>query len=413
MNMWPKMSPFNEYVSDEFRMFGNESYQFQQYDKAIKEYNISLYYSSVESHGILYANRAAAYLSLSLYQDCMDSIRLAKECPLPANVLKKVLARERVAIEGLKSEATDNKVPIQLSYRRHKHISSFVHCLSPKDQRNQSAGIITTKNLLPGDILIIEPPLMTYNYHPGQCTNCLRECGSLQKCKCSELFCSHECKSEAFATYHNYECPLAEFLMCYNIEERLTLRVFFKIIQCFKNVQSFREYLEKIKSPPNPFDIQVEDQPDREMFESHFRVFYAQREPLDIQKSKDLLIMYAKTSIIIDLLKNVKQIPLAAETSDDWSFLSEQLFRLFIHTCWTQKAIVNSQIRYVQNGNGEEELDVHSVKEGSITIHGNASLIRSTSGEESNVLMDYENNMLIVRAMKRIPCGTELMCSKE
>lgn len=418
-NIWPKLPYANESLAEGNRIQGNELYKSMQYNEAIYKYNLSLCQSSsIESRGKAYANRAAAYLGLSLYRDCLDSVRLAKECALPTNLLRKVAAREKMALERLESEILDNNEPIELSYRRHKRISSFVYCLTPLKPRNLMQGIITNENLLPGDVLIVEPPVMIISGSVNECTNCLRKCGSLQPCECSYMFCSQECKAEAFATYHKYECPLAEFLLSYATDELLVLRVFFKLIQRFKDVQSLRIYLENITSDPNPFD-DFEFWPNRggDTFESQFRVYFGNQPKNLYTNGLMWQNLCAKTAIVIDLLRNVKQIPLAAQTTDEWSFLSEQLYRLFIYNNWSvnwnMKSYLRNQIRYVRNVNGGVEMEVQCLKENSIAIHGYASLIRSTKTQDPNVLMDYVEGVLIVRAMKSISSGTELLCSSE
>lgn len=161
-----------------------------------------------------------------------------------------------MTIEKLESAPPKEKKlssePIELSYRCHKRVTSFVHCLSLKDHRNLFGGIMTTKNRLPCDVLVIEKPLASWTF--SVCGYCLRRCGSLQPCKCnSVIFCSQKCKEDAFATYHQFECSLMDHLSCFAPDDHLVHRIFFKIIQRFKNVQGLREYLENIKHS-NPFE---------------------------------------------------------------------------------------------------------------------------------------------------------------
>lgn len=104
---------------DTNRNKGNNYNNEKQFLLAIGSYIICLASSNQMNRGIAYANRSAAYLALKLYQDCIESGNLAKEFLLPGNVLKKVLARERVAIECLKLEKiNDNSRTTELSYRR-------------------------------------------------------------------------------------------------------------------------------------------------------------------------------------------------------------------------------------------------------------------------------------------------------
>lgn len=424
--VWPKFYMNKDSIAHEQRICGNQSYAIQEFDVAIKQYNLVLRFStSIEDKGISYANRAAAYLALGCYQDCLDSVHLAKQCPLPAKTMMKVLAREIIAEEYLKGCASGSELPDELSYRRHKRIPSFVFCIKLKDDSNPYGGIVTTENLLPGDILVKEAPLTTFarSIH-NRCCNCLRNCGSLQPCDCGYVFyCSPKCKEESLF-YHNFECPLWEHFVAFSNADCLVLRIFFKVIQRFKDVATLREYLENINTP-NPFEgDDFELWPDAGSFESQFRLYYANERPFltncavhkhnlfrtDLN-NKNMNTCIAKAALVIDMLKSCKQVPCAAKSSDEWSFLSEQLFRLFFYkTFSTMGLITYDEIKYVQDANSERKMIFdESTSTNAISFHGTASLFRTSC--EPNVIMDYgkRKNELIVRATKCIPRGAELL----
>lgn len=329
----------SDFLPLNLRKFGNECYKNELFAEAIEAYcRLSCFSNSLEIQGIAYSNRSAAYLALRSYQDCLDSVRLAKERPLPENIMVKVLEREKMALEGLKMVGnipkTNNPgILVELSYLRHEKVPSFVFCLELKDARNSYGGIVTTKKLQPGDIVVVEPLFIAISKSFGMCSHCLRSCGSLKPCKCKlVLFCSEKCKAEAFETYHNIECPLMEHLFVYTDEDCVVLRAFFNLIQRFKDYKSLRNYFEDIKTP-NPFD---DKDYDAGSFESNFRIFFGTEQPHVVKckvRDPDLLrknecnenIYIAKTAIIIDLLKTSKKIPRVAESTEEWLFLSEQL----------------------------------------------------------------------------------------
>lgn len=425
-NLWPKWRFPNDSLAEERRITGNDHFKRMQFEFAIDSYNECIYYStSMVFRGIAYANRAAAYLGLRRYQDCIDSVFLAKDCPLPAKIMKKVLAREKMAIEGLQLEevtrgANDTEIPFELSYRHNKRLPSFVFCLNLKEAGNPYGGIVTTKDLLPGDILVIEPPLTTFTRSPNMCNNCLRNCGTLQPCKCGVMFCSAKCQKEAFDTYHNFECPLADHLRPFSHEDCLMLRVFFKLIQRFEDFASFREYLESIKAP-NPFGVDdFKAWPNVGSFEAQFRLYYATEVPSvknctvrkrNLFRSDDLFAnaqtSMAKTAIIIDILKLSKNIPSVATGSDDWAFLSEQLFRLFFYKTFTAKAVASSVYEYVHDADIGMLMLITSHIKNALALYGSASLFKTSC--EANVDMEFRDNVLIVRAKACIPRGSELL----
>lgn len=255
-----KSSVDKEFLSEKGRLLGNKYYALGQFDRAIDTYNMVIALSTTEQNrGVTYANRAAVYLATESYRECLLSIRLAKLCPLPAKTIIKVRSRELEALRCRKYEDKVKENIAKLTYSSNVQVPSFAFCLTLKNPRDPFGGIITTRDLKKGDIVIIEPPLAAFpvsdlNY--TLCTHCLKRSGGLHPCKCREvMFCSTKCRNAAFAAYHNYECPLMAELLQYTDGEKIALRVFFNLIQRFASVADLREYLENIKkSPPNPFD---------------------------------------------------------------------------------------------------------------------------------------------------------------
>lgn len=183
--------------ADQSRLFGNQFYKMGLFTQAIDSYNNCLISANnPELKGIAYANRAAAYLALHSDQDCLDSIRLAKECPLSANLMTKLSAREKIAIDRLQMEYSSDAIcsvlPVELSYRHNKSMPSFAFCLTLRDSADPYRGIITTENLLPGDVLVVETPLAWLPRSFDKCEHCRRVCGSLKPCKCRLLVLQSE-----------------------------------------------------------------------------------------------------------------------------------------------------------------------------------------------------------------------------
>lgn len=433
----PKFNDDND-IANENMMLGNKYNGERRFQEAIDAFNLCLCASkSLEEQGIAYANRALTYLGLKSYQDCLDSIRLAKECPLSEQMMKNVVEREEMAIEGLESEVSNSGVadnsdipPVELSYRRHKRIPSFAFCLKLKNASNPYGGIITTEDLLPGDVLVVEQPISQFAASCSKnCAHCMRRCGSLKPCDCGyTMFCSLKCKEEAWEAYHKFECCLMGHLIVFSPTNCLILRVFFMLIQRFKDFSSLREYFEKIKNQ-NPFDgvDDFEVWPDSGSFESQFRLYYGTLGPSEINctvrkqnlfrcdvKNKNLYISMAKTSVIIDILKTCKDIPCIAKSAEEWSFLSEQLFRLFFYKTFTILNIpVYKAITYDHDEDNETQINTSNTSNvGEFMVpalFGSASLFK-TSICQFNVQMDYQQNAgAIVRATKYIPRGSELI----
>lgn len=297
----------------------------------------------------------------------------------------------------------------ELSYKPHKNIPSFARCLSLKDHRNLFGGIVTNTNLQAGDVVVVEPPIVMFTSSINKCSNCLRSCGSIEPCICGwTMFCCKKCEAEASAAYHNYECPIMDYLFEFADIDRVTLPVFFKLIQRFKDTESLRNYMENIKNL-NPFDVKDAQWPDAESFESQFRIYYATKQPNLINckvrnefllrntlSNTRLHLSMVKTAFIINLLKTNKKIPLASKTHDeDWKFLSELLLWMLFYNTFTAKAVITKH---------EKSIIAQA-------LYGTASLLRSSCKENVLILTHFEDGLLIARVQTSIPSGTELLCS--
>lgn len=150
-------------------------------------------------------------------------------------------------------------------------------------------------------------------------------------------------------------------------------------------------------------------------FESQFRIYYATkhasvvnstvRKPLSTDFENLIVQKYlAKTAITIDLLKMYKEVPQIAKTDEEWSFLSELLYQLLCYISFTGKSTESNEISYVQNGNEEIQMKLVRSTIDANGLYGTASLFRSSCQE--NIVMDYVDGVLVVRALKFIPKKT-------
>lgn len=88
--------------------------------------------------------------------------------------------------------------------------------------------IITAQDLKPGEIISIEYYFinsLTKEYRYRRCGNCFAEnFMNLIPCTCT-MFCSEKCLVEAEKDFHQYECPIAEYIWTQCEEFALTLRL--------------------------------------------------------------------------------------------------------------------------------------------------------------------------------------------
>lgn len=125
LKMFPDCGPWIEGKSnkqaEEYRNKGNALYASNQFLAAIEMYNQSLCYA--ETDGDLYhlsvgfANRSAVFFKLKLYQECLESVRLAKEHNYPEQLLPKLQKREANCIEMINRNRKNEPKNIITNYR--------------------------------------------------------------------------------------------------------------------------------------------------------------------------------------------------------------------------------------------------------------------------------------------------------
>lgn len=253
-------SPKSNNQSTTYRLSGNKHYGKQTnagYLVALKHYNESVCYAEEDSEelGLGFANRSAVYFDLGLYDDCLQNIQLAKRT-VPARVINKLNNREKQCLERKHSEKMSPAAGInpELSLPANDQIPFLAECLQL--QRNEQFGrhIITTTDLLPGDVIGIEESFcstLDLKFKYERCENCLREHNyNLIPCThCSSvMFCGEKCRDEAYEKFHKIECPiidLATELLC--DKSFITFRTVTCAIASFNSVEQLITFIEETK----------------------------------------------------------------------------------------------------------------------------------------------------------------------
>lgn len=193
----------NDEISKSHRKRGNEKFCLREFQRSILFYNRGLCYAKSPSLlSILFANRAAAYLELNRYKECLENIQLAKDLGYPNDKMPKLVAREERCKEQMiinrntvnkNEEAAKNF--FQLSHESHPTIPFIIKGIELRSSEEFGRYLITTRDLKPGDIIAIEEPYLKYLEQGHvirfeRCANCLSE-NNLNLIPCEE--CS-ECK---------------------------------------------------------------------------------------------------------------------------------------------------------------------------------------------------------------------------
>lgn len=244
----------NEEKSVAYRKEGNEHFSLKkkEYFKAFTMYNKSICFAENDSEniGIGYANRSAILFEWKRYKECLENIKLARNAKYPERLLHKLDKRENDCKTFIAEQENDiEPYPFQINFNKHPVVPYIADCLDMNETKEMGRYIYTKTDLKPGDLVSIEESFCSVLLPPMRyirCANCKQE-NYLTLIPCpnctSAMFCSEKCQSEAYETFHKYECPLIDMLYTLFNKIHLTaLRVSLIAFGLFENIEEFMEF---------------------------------------------------------------------------------------------------------------------------------------------------------------------------
>jgi hypothetical protein len=183
-----KLNSKSDIESNKWRELGNTNYKENAILEGIVNFNKALCYAkSGQTRALAYANRAAAYLEIGKYKECLKSITLARESGYPAEKLEKLNQREEKCLQLMRTEAKarvkeDPDNPdiwsfFKLSYPANEKIPFIIDSLEMRRTEKFGRGIYTTRDLNCGDIISVEPVKifgLVDDGHYRRCSNCFK-----------------------------------------------------------------------------------------------------------------------------------------------------------------------------------------------------------------------------------------------
>lgn len=263
-----KLPQKSQKVACDLRSEGNKAFQKKNDLAALKFYNRSLAAAPFGSKEFVLAigNRSAVNFSMGLYKACLNDIDLALQNGYPEELKVKLLERRAKCYIHLCLETEADKAIKQLDLELDKNgkgkkmqqgadsksivldlqslkdcekpenilkVSNQTGCLrlpelsygiNPEIQCASSAlkleyseekgrYLVATRNIRPGDVLIVEQPyasVLLPDSYATHCYYCLRRCLSPVPClHCSEaMFCDSVCQTTAWEAFHSIDCSL-------------------------------------------------------------------------------------------------------------------------------------------------------------------------------------------------------------
>lgn len=235
----------------------------EDFQKAYEYYAKSIAHARAKTRelALSYANLSAVLLRLEKHSECLEAIECCLNSDYPEESKFKLFLRKieclKTINEPLKAKETyektlawietrnENKndmkeklencyqtqVDVKLPYTNeeidkiwrkfsiksfNKEIPGASSGLSLKYNESQGRHFVAERDIKPGEILMKDRPYAVICAKSSQYKSCWQCCKSLKNCipcdHCEHvIFCSEECKSEAWKEYHRVECQMLPF----------------------------------------------------------------------------------------------------------------------------------------------------------------------------------------------------------
>lgn len=155
----------------------------QNYKEALESYNQCLRYAASKSQKLsdAFAGRAKVYLESRQLEKCLDNIQSAIDACICDDTRGEFKTFQSKCCENLKVIASDESEAssfFKLSLPAHKKIPFIAECLEVRENEVYGRFIMTNKDLLPGDIVVLEEPfykILDPNERHTRCAVCLKQ----------------------------------------------------------------------------------------------------------------------------------------------------------------------------------------------------------------------------------------------
>lgn len=157
----------------------------KNYTEALENYNQSLRFAVSKTKALsdAYSGRSKVYYEAQQFEKCLDDIQCAIDasvCEEKSKTFKSLHDKCNERLSVIASDSDDNGKWdfFKLTQPAHEKIPFIADCLEVRENEVYGRYIATTRDLKPGDIVVVEEPfykvLHTENRHT-RCAICLRQ----------------------------------------------------------------------------------------------------------------------------------------------------------------------------------------------------------------------------------------------
>ncbi|XP_016837931.2 SET and MYND domain-containing protein DDB_G0273589-like [Nasonia vitripennis] len=218
------------------RQRGNELYKSKKHDSKIHETILSLYSESIafapegsEELALGYSNRSALLLHLHRPKNSLIDIARALKMTKSTDLRRKLFSRKANCLELIDKstdpEDYDTSDELEIpAFTPSKEVPCAADCVKIVYNKQFGRHIIATRDIEPGEVITAETSYAAFpngNQLYLNCSHCL--CLAWNGIPCDScahfIFCSEECKKEAWNAYHDIECRIIPYIFL-NITEK-------------------------------------------------------------------------------------------------------------------------------------------------------------------------------------------------
>lgn len=207
----PRKPVKNDNESSAKRNAGNAHFRNGRWVDALECYNdsLSLAKPGSENVSLAYANRAACFLKMKQYDECLNDIELAKKSGYPNHLMDKIDKRMNDCSKCMENgDSRSGLNQLKLSCEPDEKFPCMANSL--KIERDQSGNsVVAREDIGIGETIVVEKVFHAYllQYRAQKCNICLKSYTNLIPCdRCSSaMFCSEECRTNLL---HEHECSL-------------------------------------------------------------------------------------------------------------------------------------------------------------------------------------------------------------
>lgn len=249
------------------RKEGNEFFGRHSYVDAMQCYNDCLRFVPPESKQIClaYANRSACFFHMTLYNECLVDIELAKEFELAKDLMSKLDRRQADCLARIEDgEQKSQDMFTKLSLKADERFPCMANVLKihKDDATGGKLAMFAKENIEAGRTIVVEKAFATQEIqsYGSKCNICLKENANLKPCqKCTiGMFCGDECLN---GYLHAFECGFKySDESCRNIRMLGNLRLSLIAINMFTSAVELMHFVvDAIESDPNELPSTLSD----------------------------------------------------------------------------------------------------------------------------------------------------------